>query len=515
MRTDYFLYSFICCIFFFSANNYAQTVNFDETWKEFLNNNKISNMSQLIKPDKVHDQPDYAKYLLMNTNSCFCQSKIKDAEHLMVEVERIDALVQKSIPGFIGKMEELKIKIKAYHSMDAIWNRFLQTKEVDLDELESVTAAKTLCEKRTLAKYSYMTAYYHFCEGDIDRSRDIFENRTLRLTEKTTLRVRDVKGLASEVAKMKSMFQDMSELDISWKSYVETGVSPGFDIELPLFPCYPIPNMKEFVLKGAWDLCNLGPTMLDKIKKLQAESGVTLDRELRDKVKALEASLNQINNNLAVLDDAWESFIPKNEVKNLDYGYEYCRTESLIRAYIMDGFAYVCDLAEDRLQKIDSLQRFDSTPLESITRTKINELAELVQENQNNALKIENIWSRFVAEGDKLVQDYYSAKFYCDNIHQVQDWTIRGLSGTCEESHQYLEQIEAFNQTFDFNFYDELECRVQRLRIKVWDCRYKALEELANIDVSDESSKERLEKLMEEYNMGERPEDSEECSLDK
>ncbi len=94
----------------------------------------------------------------------------------------------------------------------------------------------------------------------------------------------------------------------------------------------------------------------------------------------------------------------------------------------------------------------------------------------------------------------------------VKDWTMKGLSGTCEEGIQYLEQIEEVNQTFEWVFYEELECRVQKLRFKVWDCRYQALQKLARLEASPDSYEERLEELMEEYGMKERPEV---CPLDK
>ncbi len=74
------------------------------------------------------------------------------------------------------------------------------------------------------------------------------------------------------------------------RTYVETDVSPGIDFELPLFLCNPIPNMKEYILKGAADLCNSGPEMLEKIKKLQAKSGVTLDWDIGEKSERVESS---------------------------------------------------------------------------------------------------------------------------------------------------------------------------------------------------------------------------------
>lgn len=512
MRKNYFFYYFLINIFFISTTANTQTVNFDETWKEFLTNNKISDMSELVRPDKVYDLPDYAKYLLMNTNSDFCQSEMESAEGLMAEVQAIDAQVLKSIPGYVEKMVDLETKIKAYHSIDGIWKRFLQTKEVRLEELEAITATKTICEKKTLAKYSYMTAYYHFCQGNIARSRDIFENRTLRLTEKTTLRVADVEGLAAEVAKMKTLYQDMSKLEIAWRAYVETGVSSGFDTELPLFLCNPIPNMKEFVLKGAADLCHSGPTMLANIRDLQAKSGVTPKGDIGEKVKALEMAIQQNEASLSALNREWEAFLPTNKVGRMEYGHEYCTKESLVRAYIMDGFAFPCNLAEEMIDKIDSLQLVDPTPLEQITLTKINELAAFYQQHYSNGDKIDRIWNSFVANGDVLTQDYQSTDMYCDYVQLAKDWTMKGLSaGTCEEAIPYLEKIEEVNQSFEWVFYEELECRVKKLRFKVWDCRYQALEKLARIEAPD-SYEKRLEELMKEYGMEGRPEV---CPLDE
>jgi hypothetical protein len=507
MRTNYHFFFLIISVFFISTTVFAQTGNFDETWKEFLENDKISNMSTLIKPNKAYELPAYAKYLLMNTNSNFCQSKVDNAENLMVEIREIDGSVQKSIPGFVKKMDDLESKIDAYHAIDEIWQRFLQTKEVSREELDAVKETKTICEKKTLAKYSYMTAYSHLCEGNVPRAKDVFENRTLQLTEKTTLRIEDVEGLAREVSELKSLFQAMSRLDVAWNSYVATGVSPGFEEQLPLFICYPIPNMKALLLRGVVDVCKSGPATLEEIKQLQIQSGVAPNGELREKVQELEAAIAGKNNDLAALNEAWEAFIPDNKVKHMgQYGYEYCAKEPLIRAYIMDGFAYICELGEEMLQKINDLQRSERIALEQITMIKINELAALSEEYQSNGRVLEGVWNRFVNQGDKLTSAYESADFYCDNIHQVKDWTMRGLSGTCEGGSQYLEQIDDFQRTFEFNFTQELECRVQKLRIKVWDCRYEALLKLARIEAGDGPYEGRLAELMQEYGMGERPE---------
>lgn len=505
----FFLFVFIT-VLFQSAFTQAQTVNFDETWKEFLENNKISNMSELIKPDKVSDLPDYAKYLIMNTNTSFCQSEIDEAEGFLSEVNTIDPQLFKTIPGFTAKKTDLEEKIKAYHSIDEIWEHFLDTKQVNTEELEGIKSAKSLCEKQTLAKYSYMTAHHHFCQGNITRSKTIFETRTLRLAEKTSLRVEDVKGLAKEVSDMKILFSNLEELDAAWAKFLKTGKSPGFDIDLPVFPCNPIPNMKALVLQGTMDICEAAPLALEKIRELEDLGGVPPSKELRGKVKELENSIKKKDSDLVNLNKAWEAFIPDNKVRISSYSYDYCEKEPLIRAYVMDGFAFACDMAEEALDKIDALQRDDITPLEEITMQKINELAALSEQYISNGQEIDQLWNKFTAQGDTLYQDFESTDLYCDNIQQAKDWTISGLCGTCEEGLGYLAQIEAFQETFEFSFTDELECRVQNLRLKVWECRFQALQNMASIEVSSGSYEDRLESLMEEYNMADRPE---ECIL--
>ncbi|MEM1216564.1 MAG: hypothetical protein AAGJ82_12805 [Bacteroidota bacterium] len=494
------------CLLFTSAA-VAQTANFDETWKEFLDNNKISNMSTLMRPERAYKPLDYAKYLLMNANTNFCQSEVADAEKLIEEIEAMDNEIPQAIPGYVGKLQDISAKIKASHSMDLLWQRFLGGEEIPPSELEAVEAAQSSCEKETLAKYSYMSAYYHLCHGDVAKSKDIFQNRTLRLAEKTSLRIQDVEGLAEQVRKMKQLYIDMDRLDLAWANYLRTGNARGFEGELPLFSCYPIPKMKEFVLKGAVDPCTTTPVYLGKLKDLQAKTGVTPTDELATEIDKLTGLLAADDQRVAALEEAWAAFIPDNKVKHMGrYGYEYCETEPLVKAYLMDGFAYVCELGSEMLLKVDSLRRATNVSLDKVTLSKINDLETLNREFQANGRKIERLWHSFVGNGDRLQQPYESEDYYCDNIHQVKDWTMQGLSASCEVCHLYLDEIEAFQARFEFNFTPDLECRVQMLRVKVWDCRNTALDKLARLEAPEDPAA-RLEALRQEYGMSERPEE--------
>ena len=500
-------FSLLIGIFFLTTSSVAQSVNLDETWKEFLDNNKISNMSALNKPNKYADPLDYIRYLLMNTNTNFCQSEVTEAEALIKEIRTIDPKAFDAVPGFEKKLKDLEAKIKAYYSMDEVWQQFLRTQKVDLKELDAIKAAKTSCEKSTLAKYSYMTVYAHYCQGDIAKAKNILETRTLRLTEKTSLRVEDVEGLGEEVAKMKSLFQDITKLEANWKSYLKTGVSPGFNTELPIFPCNPIPNMKEWVLKGAADVCNAGPMMLEKIKTTQAESGVNPSGTLAKKIKALEAAIKDQDDELAVLNKAWNYYLKHDEIPReyRKYVYEYCENEPLIRAYLMDGFANICGVSELELKDIEALQA-SATSLEKITITKINELQTAFLQYQDDAVAINTYWEDFKAQDDQMSDDYRLADYYCDNIYDVKAWLIKGLSVDCKEAVQYLELIDEVQKKLEFEFTVDVRCRVEKLRFNIWDCKYQVLAKLAKVQDNTDTFEERMEKLMEEYGVGPKPE---------
>ena len=465
----------------------------------------------LSRPDKNTDLPDYAKYQLIYTNTSFCQSDLKDAESRLTEIKTINPEVLASIPGYVDKQLDLEKKIDAYYVVDSIWQRFLPAKQVNLEDLEAVEEVKTLCEKATMAKYSYMLAYANYCQGEIGKAKNIFEDRTLRLAEKTSLKIEDIKGLAPEVAKMKKLFANIASLNKAWNKFVDSGESPGFDVDLPIFTCNPIPNMKALVLKGTADVCESGAESLETIRALQEETGELDDLILEEKIDELAEKVQQTQGNLEALNAAWEAFLPEGKVDpNLKYGYEYCTTEPLVRAYILDGFTFVCAMAKDNIEKIDSLKKNQRFRLDSETKDKINELKKLNELYLDNGNKIDNIWNAFVANDDVNTIPFESTELYCDNIQLIKDWTINGLSGTCEQSNEYLAKIEQFNMTFEFKFYPELECRIQKLRRLVWDCRYDVLKELASLEEGNGTYEQRLDALMQEYNMGERPGECEE-----
>ncbi|MEM7103389.1 MAG: hypothetical protein AAF502_09690 [Bacteroidota bacterium] len=380
------LFSLLCtglCIALFTLSANAQFVNFEDTWQEFLKNNKISNTSELVKPNK--DQKiNYVRYCLIYANSHFCAAEMKEAEEYMKEIEQIGESTYSTITGFSDRYNDLSTKIEASHKVEEMWLSFLEFRNTTLDDINSVEAAKRVCEKGTLAKISYMMTYVHYCNGDIGKAKEIFEKRVLQLVERTSLKAEDVQGLPEEVRKMKKVFSVLPKVGVAWKEYMETDVSPGFEYDFPLVECNPIPLMKAYMLRAAANLCTEGAEMLKKIESLEANNSQPVPNDLAKKIAWLKGEVGVFDGDVSVLQNAWEEFVPR----------------------------------------------------------------------------------------DTLIRPFELGEFYCDKMDQIKAWTIKGHLESCASGQEYLDKIDAFQGKHGLQYDDVLDCKIQRLRIKVWDCRY-------------------------------------------
>ncbi|RMG88453.1 MAG: hypothetical protein D6714_00665, partial [Bacteroidetes bacterium] len=99
-------------------------------------------------------------------------------------------------------------------------------------------------------------------------------------------------------------------------------------------------------------------------------------------------------------------------------------------------------------------------------------LADRVAQSEFAAQNLDQLWSLFIENQDTLTEPFDLADFYCDPVRMVKAWTIRGHLNPCDDGQPRLDQIDALQQKQQLQFDDELACRIRRLRIKVWDCRY-------------------------------------------
>ena len=103
----------------FSTASIAQLVNFEDTWKEYLDNEKASNISKLVKP-KIEQKTAYVKYCMMYATVHFCADDLETSRDLLSEIETIGSTTYEGIPRFVEKFEDLQIKIKAYDAIDKL-----------------------------------------------------------------------------------------------------------------------------------------------------------------------------------------------------------------------------------------------------------------------------------------------------------------------------------------------------------------------------------------------------------
>ncbi len=464
--------SLLLCMAFLVPPAHAQFVNFEETWKEFLAKEKTSDISKITKPSK-DSREDYVKYCLMFATVHFCANQIEKAESLMRDIQSVGAKYYSPIPGFKERHDDLELKMKAYHKVENQWLNFVKYDRVSLEELEKNADAGRVCEKGLLAKYNYMLAYQAYCAGDVKKAKNYFENRVLKLAERTTLNIEDVEGLESRVKDMKALFQTLPKLGKAWKAYISSGESPGFDPELPLFACYAVPNIKAHMLRAAVDICKHGAQNLAAIQKLQASNSHSLDKDLSAKIKWLEEEVGRYNGDLAKLNKAWKEFVVKDTLtSDIEYLFEYCEKDAQIKAYTMYGTIHACDKGKEMLEKIATIRKEFKPDLDPTTLTKVKKLEAKLSKYENDLANLEKVWLSFLENEDTLYSDPPLPDFYCDKIAQVKSYTVKGGLQICERGQQYLDKIDGLQKKYVLEFDKELNCAITRLRAKVWDCRY-------------------------------------------
>ena len=417
----------------------AQVVNFENTWQEFLNDAKTSSVTKLPEPDKK--SPDYLKYCLMYANSSFCVDDLPAAEKFMAEIKTIGPTEYSKIPRFVERYEDLGLKINAYHKLQKVWSGFLQNRNTpDLSQHET---ARMVCEKGTLCKFYYMELTNQYCKGDIEASKKTFETRVLTLVEKGGYAANRVPKLPEEIKMMKALFAGIDKLNPAWAKFISTDVSPGFDVELPLIACYPIPNIKEYILRAAVDKCKYGPEMLKKIKALQATYKNPIPDDVLTKIEWLEKEVGNSQEEVEMVNKAWKEFLPADKLTNkYEFTFNYpCHRDAQIKAYTMVGLTDLCNKGKEMVENIAKVRAEDKPALDAVTLEKVKKLEAAVKKQEEEEKALDNAWAAFtpnntVPAGTKFVYEY------CDKARQIRAYTITGVTEFCEKGAAMMANIQ-------------------------------------------------------------------------
>ncbi len=443
----------------------AQVINFEETWKAFLKNNKTSNISKLPQPPP--NTVDFPKYCLMYANSNFCFNRIGKAGMFMKKIEEYGETNYKTIPGFKERYDDLVLKIQAYHDLGKVWRRYLESYNVSLEELEAVKTARSVCEKGTLAKYTIMETYALYCSGKVAEAQDIFENYVLQIVEKTSLKLSDINGLEKEVKTFKQLFKVLPQLNTAWASYIKTDKSDGFDAEVPTLACNNVPLIKKYMLIAASDICTKGLPMLEKIKALEPANKDNIDDELAEKIKWLEETAKFYNGDFAVLNDAWKEFTPKNTLeKELDFTLIYCNKLAQIRSYTMNGILHICEKGAEMLQTIADYQKENEVDIDAVTQKKIDYLQETVKTFNGDLSVLNAAWKEFIPK-NTLKKEIDFTLIYCDKVAQIRSYTMNGILNHCTLGEKMLGKISAVEKKHDVQLDGITTGKIKKLKALV------------------------------------------------
>ena len=469
---------FVLILLALPQGSWAQLINMEETWQEFLRNQKASNVSELPKPEK--SQPaNYLKYSLMYANTYFCADNIPEADKMMREITTIDPAVQDRIPGFKDRLALMKKKIQAYKDLAPIWSKFLNDKySVTRSMVEAVPEAKKVCEKGTLAKYFYLTAHTYYCEANVEQARDQFENRVLKLAQ-TSFNPDDVQGLSDEIESMKQLWAGIDALNPAWSAYMQTGVSPGFETAIPVFSCYTVPNIKACILRAAADFCGTGDEMLQQIRALQKDMKHPVPPEVAKKINWLEEMVNSNNTDLVTLNKYWTTYSTAGTFPQKgSYDHVFiCDRTAEVKAYLLDGLRAPCVDGQMALDSIARIKKQYQPNLDDGTTASLKKLNRLVAEELKSVTALNDAWEDFLPD-DKLSKPAEFGYEYCENSALAKAYVMDGIMNSCEKGKKRLEDLKALKTKSKENWEADLQGKIDQLQATV-DKRTKEEADLA------------------------------------
>ncbi|MDC0230982.1 hypothetical protein OAK19_03380 [Aureispira] len=428
----------------------AQLVNYEETWQEFLRKEKTSNISELTEPDIGH-KTNYLKYSLMYANTYFCADNLKSTYEMIDRIELMGEEAQNKIPGFKERYDKFKIKVKAYKDFDLLWDKFLNDKNsVSREEVFAVPEARRVCEKGTLCKYFYLIARDYFCDNDIDNAREHFN--MVRKLIATTFDYNSVEGLSEDMEKTLLLWEGIDQLNSAWDTYVITGVSPGFNGELPTFDCNVLPNLKACILKATFDLCGEGADMLKKIKALQKINNHPISSDMIEVIEWIETEVGYIETDLVILNSFWRVFIPNDILPNTaNYKHTFrCDREAEIKAYIMDGLSQPCVNGRDALNNINRIRKQYKPDMGPVTLTKFKKLKSLISNDEKGVEVVFKAWRDFLDDGQLSMEYNFDFEFgHCNKVSEIRSYIIDGTINSCQKGELRLDDIEKVLVEYD------------------------------------------------------------------
>jgi len=339
------------------------------------------------------------------------------------------------------------------------------------------------CDKVAQTRAYVMDGIINICEKGQQRLDDIDNLKaeyTPELDAKTTAKVERLQALVDQ------MNEEMATLKGAWKDFVETKEVPDVEYKYA-FMCDRELDVQAHLMDGFADPCTNGEDALKKAKAVLDKYNPELSASTKAKMKELENRVSKENAAVAKLNAAWKDFVPDNKLSGkVDFVFEYCDKLAEAKAYIIDGTVNFCAKGAERLEDLSTLLSEHEVKMDATTREKFNMLQKMLSDSEQDFKDLEAAWALqletdirpisqegFPAADDGTVGDNIRlVDFYCDKIAQTKSWLIKGQLDPCEKGDAYLAKIKNLKKKHNLDYDEALTCQVDRLKAKVYQCKY-------------------------------------------
>lgn len=451
----------------------------DGLWITFLSNKSITHadLDKYELAKKVCEKGTLAKYFYMSAHAFYCKGDIAgckdDFENKVVRLTEKANLDPNAVGGLADEMKTMKKVLAVNAKLVPAWDQYMSTNKSpgfadDLPLIECYTIPNM--------KIYILRAMTDVCKNGSEmlvKIKKLQESNTHPIPADLQAKI---DWLDKEVTKYNG---NLANLNKAWAEFVPTDkVKSG--IEFMGIYCEKDAQIKAYTMQGTINYCEEGQEMLDKIAEVQKEYNPTLDATTKGKIENLKKLVNNEAAEKAKLDKAWEEFVPTDTVASgAPFSFEYCDKADVIKAYIMDGMMHPCVRGEERLADIAKVQKMYKPELDATTQEKLDKLQARVKKYMADLNALNKLWATFIENNDTIPTAFGVEEYYCDKVAQVKSWVLIGNVNTCEQGQQYMDRIIAYKKAHSMTFDKELDCRVNRLRMKIWDCRYWELVRLA------------------------------------
>lgn len=448
-------------------------------WQRFIPNRNVTSaeLESISNAKMICEKGALCKFFYMSSYAEYCNANYSSSKNffenrVLIIAEKNGSYDPKNVPALPAEISFMKEIIRVNNILDTAWANYIKT-DVSHGFVEELKVVK--CNVVPNIKIYILRAMTDICKNGNDMMVKIKELQQMNSVPLPADVQKKLDWLDKEVSKYNG---NLSNLNKAWQEF---NANIKISTEYRGIYCEKDAQIKSYIIEGTLDHCNKGEAMLLEIAKVQKEFNPTLDQNTLDKIKNLENLVNKEKEHVAQFTKAWEEFKANDTLNvNTKFPFEYCSQEMLVQSYIMDGRLGICSRGESRLSEILKIKKMSNFEgFAEITLNKFNDFEKKVVNIKSDNEQLNKLWSTFITNKDTILEPYTVAARYCDKIMQVKSWCLMGHLNTCAQGQEYLSKIDALQKKENLVYDKELACRVTRLRIKVWDCRYWELVEKA------------------------------------